>query len=257
MIWRSPPPIMMLAIPGIYHIVILRAKHLCGDNSADPISCVSGAHKQRCDAAAHHVPHLPVPCRASLTACAALVLNCCAAEVLYLKCCAECRSSVAQSAHAHKRQCMQADPAAALQHFQAAAAQGDAYATFNLGYMHMKGIGTQANATAAKASFEVAARQGIPSAFNGLGVLYFEGAGGGSVDYAAAREAFVSGSELGDPDAMFNLATMYAGMATSLQSELAWQLFFRLSQTACSPLCCLHFQLSQSRIAGACSCLHA
>lgn len=106
---------------------------------------------------------------------------------------------------------LEANPAAALQHFQAAAAQGDAYATFNLGYMHMKGIGTQANATAAKASFEVAARQGIPSAFNGLGVLYFEGAGGGSVDHAAAREAFVSGSELGDPDAMFNLATMYAG----------------------------------------------
>ncbi|DBA85906.1 TPA: hypothetical protein ACH3X1_005450 [Trebouxia sp. C0004] len=106
---------------------------------------------------------------------------------------------------------LEADPAAALQHFQAAAAQGDAYATFNLGYMHMKGIGTQANATAAKASFEIAARQGIPSAFNGLGVLYFEGAGGGSVDHAAAREAFVSGSQLGDPDAMFNLATMYAG----------------------------------------------
>lgn len=108
---------------------------------------------------------------------------------------------------------MQANPAAALQHFQAIAAQGDAYATFNLGYMHMKGIGTQANATAAKASFEVAAREGIPSAFNGLGVLYFEGAGGGSVDHDAAREAFVSGSKLGDPDAMFNLATMYAGVA--------------------------------------------
>ncbi|KAL0022984.1 hypothetical protein WJX79_002367 [Trebouxia sp. C0005] len=106
---------------------------------------------------------------------------------------------------------LEANPAAALQHFQAIAAQGDAYATFNLGYMHMKGIGTQANATAAKASFEVAAREGIPSAFNGLGVLYFEGAGGGSVDHDAAREAFVSGSKLGDPDAMFNLATMYAG----------------------------------------------
>ncbi len=123
---------------------------------------------------------------------------------------------------------IQADPAAALQHFQAAAAQGNAYATFNLGYMHMKGIGTQANATAAKANFEIAARQGIPSAFNGLGVLYFEGAGGGLVDHAAAREAFVSGSELRDPDAMFNLATMYAGVGTSLQSELAQHFLFNL-----------------------------
>lgn len=107
--------------------------------------------------------------------------------------------------------CLQADPGAAMQHFQAAAGQGDAFATFNLGYMHMKGIGTPANATAAKASFEVAARKGIPAAFNGLGVLYFEGGGGGVVDYAAAQEAFVQGSALGDPDAMFNLATLHAG----------------------------------------------
>lgn len=106
---------------------------------------------------------------------------------------------------------MEAEPVAAMQHFQAAAAQGDVYATFNLGYMHMKGIGTEANVTAAKANFEVAARKGIPSAFNGLGVLYFEGYGGGVVDYAAAYEAFARGAELGDPDAMFNLATLYAG----------------------------------------------
>ena len=106
---------------------------------------------------------------------------------------------------------MQADPAAAMQHFQAAAAQGDAYATFNLGYMHMKGIGTTANASAARASFEIAAQHGVPSAYNGLGVLYFEGYGGGAVDYAAAREAFMRGADLGDPDAMFNFATLYTG----------------------------------------------
>ena len=49
------------------------------------------------------------------------------------------------------------------------------------------------------------------SAHNGLGVLHFEGAGNAKVDYAAAREAFTRGAELGEPDAMFNLATLYSG----------------------------------------------
>ena len=122
---------------------------------------------------------------------------------------------------------MQAEPVAAMQHFQAAAAQGDVYATFNLGYMHMKGIGTEANVTAAKANFEVAARKGIPSAFNGLGVLYFEGYGGGVVDYAAAYEAFARGAELGDPDAMFNLATLYAGTTAVSTSAVFTTLFVK------------------------------
>lgn len=107
--------------------------------------------------------------------------------------------------------CAQGDAAAALQQLQEAAAQGDPYATFNLGYMHMKGMGTEANATAARANFEIAARAGIPSAYNGLGVLQYEGRAGAPVDYVAARQAFETGAILGDPDAMFNLATIHAG----------------------------------------------
>ena len=105
----------------------------------------------------------------------------------------------------------QADPAGALQQFQEAAAQGDPVAIFNVGYMQMRGIGTQPNATAAKRNFEAAAQHGLSAAFNGLGVLHFDGPGGLPVDYAAARKAFMSGAALGDPDAMFNLATIYAG----------------------------------------------
>ena len=107
---------------------------------------------------------------------------------------------------------MQADPAAALQQFQEAAAQGDPYAVFNVGYMHMRGIGTKPNATAARQYLEVAAQHGIAAAYSEIGVLHFEGAGGAPVDYVAARKAFTSGAALGDPDAMFNLATIYAGM---------------------------------------------
>ena len=106
---------------------------------------------------------------------------------------------------------IQADPAAAFQQFQEAALQGDAYAVFNLGYMHMKGIGTQPNATTAQQNFEIAAKHGIPAAYNGLGVLHFEGHAGSTIDYSAARQAFMNGAALGDPDSMFNLATIYAG----------------------------------------------
>lgn len=111
---------------------------------------------------------------------------------------------------------MQADAAGALQQLQEAAAHGDPYATFNLGYMHMKGMGTPPNATAAQVNFEQAARHDIPSAYNGLGVLHYEGQAGAAVDYVAARQAFEAGAQLGDPDAMFNLATMYAGMRLNL-----------------------------------------
>lgn len=107
--------------------------------------------------------------------------------------------------------CVQADAAAALQQLQEAAALGDPYATFNLGYMHMRGMGTPPNATAARVNFEIAARHDMPSAYNGLGVLHYEGQAGAPVDFVAARHAFEAGAQLGDPDAMFNLATMYAG----------------------------------------------
>ena len=106
---------------------------------------------------------------------------------------------------------MQANPIQAMQHFEAAAAQGDGFAEFNLGYMHMKGIGTPANATAAEQHFKQAASQGIASAYNGLGVLHFRGQIGKGVDYASAKRAFEAGVALGDSDSMFNLATLYAG----------------------------------------------
>lgn len=107
--------------------------------------------------------------------------------------------------------CMQANPVQAMQHFEAAAAQGDDFAVFNLGFMHMKGLGTPPNATAAEQHFKQAASQGVASAYNGLGVLHFGGHTDKGVDYAAARRAFQNGVALGDPDSTFNLATIYAG----------------------------------------------
>lgn len=138
---------------------------------------------------------------------------------------------------------MQGDAAGALQQLREAAALGDPYATFNLGYMHMRGMGTPPNATAARANFEIAAQHGIASAYNGLGVLHYEGQAGAPVDYVAARQAFETGAALGDPDAMFNLATMHAGMCTpgpscATQIVLSW-LHLHLQPCLSGHGCCL------------------
>ena len=128
------------------------------------------------------------------------------------------------------------DEALALQRFENAANQGDPLAMFNLGYMHMKGVGgTVKNYTKARELFENAADADIGAAYNGLGVLDYNGwgmAGGaeggtdegagpdagangnandtpGTPDINAARIRFELGAALGDPDALYNLATLY------------------------------------------------
>lgn len=128
---------------------------------------------------------------------------------------------------------MQGDAAGALQQLREAAAVGDPYATFNLGYMHMRGMGTPPNATAARANFEIAAQHGIASAYNGLGVLHYEGQAGAPVDYVAARQAFETGATFGDPDAMFNLATMHAGIHLDLCSAMETLTWLRLHLQPC------------------------
>eukprot|EP00898_Chlorokybus_atmophyticus_P005226 jgi/Chlat1/5704/Chrsp38S05544 len=103
------------------------------------------------------------------------------------------------------------DAEVARNEFEAAAAAGDELAAFNLGYLHMQGVGIEggSNYTAAKRWFEEAARAGVPAAHNGLGVLHFNGWG---VDrnVTRAKEFFEAGAADDDPDALFNLGTVYA-----------------------------------------------
>ena len=103
------------------------------------------------------------------------------------------------------------DEGDALRRFGNAANLGDPLAMFNLGYMHMRGLGTPVNHTKARLSFEAAAALDVAAAHNGLGVLDYNGwaTADGGPNAAAARARFEAGAAAGDPDASFNLGTLY------------------------------------------------
>ena len=99
----------------------------------------------------------------------------------------------------------------ALRRFGNAANLGDPLAMFNLGYMHMRGVGTEVNHTEARRLFEKAASLDVAAAHNGVGVLDYNGwaTADGAPDVVAARARFEAGAAAGDPDASFNLGTLY------------------------------------------------
>ena len=115
------------------------------------------------------------------------------------------------------------DEGDALARFRAAADLGDPLAMFNLGYMHMHGVGTGVNHTEARALFEKAASLDVAAAHNGVGVLDYNGwaTGDGAPDLAAARARFEAGAAAGDPDASFNLGTLYQAGAGGLPLDHA------------------------------------
>jgi TPR repeat protein len=99
----------------------------------------------------------------------------------------------------------------ALRRFGNAANLGDPLAMFNLGYMHMRGVGTEVNHTEARRLFEKAASLDVAAAHNGVGVLDYNGwaTADGAPNVVAARARFEAGAAAGDPDASFNLGTLY------------------------------------------------
>jgi len=94
---------------------------------------------------------------------------------------------------------------AAADAFEAAAAQGDEIAAFNLGFMALRGL-PQGPPDYARAQqlFNLAAAADLPAAHNGLGVLAFNG-WGMEQNFSVARLAFERGAALGDADAHFNM----------------------------------------------------
>jgi TPR repeat protein len=99
----------------------------------------------------------------------------------------------------------------ALRRFGNAANLGDPLAMFNLGYMHMRGVGTEVNHTEARRLFEKAASLDVAAAHNGVGVLDYNGwaTADGAPNVVAARARFEAGAAAGDPDASFNLGTLH------------------------------------------------
>ena len=115
------------------------------------------------------------------------------------------------------------DEVDALARFRAAADLGDPLAMFNLGYMHMRGLGTPVNHTKARLVFEKAASLDGAAAHNGVGVLDYNGwaTENGAPNVAAARARFEVGAAAGDPDALFNLGTLYQAGAGGLPLDHA------------------------------------
>ena len=67
--------------------------------------------------------------------------------------------------------------AGAMEHFRIAAAQGDAVAQFNLGFMYRNGEGVPKNDVEAVKWYRLAAAQGDADARNNLGFMYGNGEG--------------------------------------------------------------------------------
>ena len=119
-----------------------------------------------------------------------------------------------------------ADEAAAAAAFEAAAANGDEFAMFNRGLMHMRA----GNYTQASALFQKAADKNLPAAFNGIGVLAFNG-WGTPRNLTAARLAFEEGAARGDPDAHYNRGMLYSsGAGVAADAALALTSFEAASE---------------------------
>ena len=121
------------------------------------------------------------------------------------------------------------DHAQAARAFEAAINAGgdDAYAYFNLGYMHMKGLvstsaGTGPDYLQAEQLLRRAASKGVGAAYNSLGVMAFNG-WHSNPNMTAAFELFAQGAEMGDPDALFNSGLMHydgKGTATDMHASV-------------------------------------
>ena len=56
---------------------------------------------------------------------------------------------------------------------------------------------------------QAAANAGFAAAHNALGLMHFTGQGAPK-NFTAARRSYEDGADLGDPDAIYNLGTLYA-----------------------------------------------
>ncbi|MGA2492588.1 MAG: rhomboid family intramembrane serine protease [Roseiarcus sp.] len=88
------------------------------------------------------------------------------------------------------------------------AANGDAFAQTNLGWLYDNGLGVAQDYGKARAWFEMAAKQGNPSAEFNLGVMYAKGHGV-DVDVSLAAKWYKMAADHGDADAQFSLGKLY------------------------------------------------
>lgn len=123
---------------------------------------------------------------------------------------------------------------AAYEHFLEAANRrggGLPETHYNLGFMHMNGMGTEKNYTAAREQFLKSIALGrVASAYNGLGVLAYNGYMG-EQNYTEALYYFEEAAKLEDPDGHFNLAQMYSmGHGVEMNATYGLEIMERASE---------------------------
>jgi TPR repeat protein len=100
------------------------------------------------------------------------------------------------------------DPARARTLLEAAAAQGDPEAKFELGRLYEKGLGVEQDIEKAIGLFQQSADAGFSDALNDLGFLHFQGALGVVRNPDIAARYFERAAALRHPEAMFNFAAL-------------------------------------------------
>jgi len=112
----------------------------------------------------------------------------------------------------------------ALHEFKLLAAQGNADAQVNLGFLYARGHGVPQDYKEAASWYRKAAEQGQADAQFNLGSLYYDGLGLAR-DFKKAAEWYSKAAELGQIDAQYNLGLMYAtgqGVPQSLVQSYKW-----------------------------------
>ncbi len=127
----------------------------------------------------------------------------------------------------------------AFENFEKAAERGLSQGLYKLAAVYMSGTGTAKNEAWGVELLGRAAAAGHAGAANDLGVIYFEGNFGQAQDQAKAFEWFTKSADLGNGEAMKNLAVFYRdglGRAADPGQELKWYALARLAGYPAAPL---------------------
>ena len=117
-------------------------------------------------------------------------------------------NSVASQYHLGVMYQQKQDYEKAMEWYQKAAAQGNANAQNNIGYMYLHGFGVKQDYAQAMEWYQKAAAQGLDSAQTNIGYMYRHGLGV-KQDYAKAKEWYEKAAAQGEAEAQNNLAHMY------------------------------------------------
>lgn len=122
------------------------------------------------------------------------------------------------------------DPVRAFQNFEKSAELGLSQGLYKLATLYFTGFGTSRNESWGVELLSRAAAAGHMVAANQLGVIYFEGRAGYAKDIEKSFAMFNHAAELGNAEAMKNLAVFYRdglGRPADPAEELKWYIISR------------------------------